>query len=309
MKLSKYNSGITFKLISILLFLCLRSESFGQLEAGYSMYRFNPQVISPAHVGSTSRSEITLMNRQQWLGIEGAPKSYVFSGNFKLGSKFGVGLNGMLDQAGPMKISTLSTDLAYHQKIQNEWTLSGGFRAGYANLALNFDGTNLVHQGDPTFVNRSSMKFNMGWGLKIAKGDGFFVSISQPRLLKHNLGSGFRDAAYLYIMTGTKIKANENITIYPNVLFRTTSGVPLSWDANLLINFKKKYDLGLNYRNQDSWGIRAGIQATKNIYLGYVFEMPTSQLSRVSVQSHEIALRVSFNKRVKTEIKPIVNSK
>jgi hypothetical protein len=106
-------------------------------------------------------------------------------------------------------------------------------------------------------------------------------------------------------MAGTKIKANENITIYPSALFRTAAGVPLSWDANLLINFKKKYDLGLNYRNQDSWGIRAGIQASKSIYLGYVFEMPTAQLSRVSVQSHEIALRVSFNKRVKTETKPV----
>jgi type IX secretion system PorP/SprF family membrane protein len=305
MKFIPINCSLNFILILLILILGNLFISFGQLEAGYSMYRFNPQVISPAHVGSTARSEITLMNRQQWLGIAGAPKSYVFSGNFKLGSKFGIGLNGMVDQAGPMKISTLSTDLAYHQKIHNEWTISEGFRVGYANLALNFDETNLVHQGDPTFVNRSAMKFNMGWALKIAKGDGFFMSVSKPRLLKYDLGSGFKDAAYIYGMAGTKIKANENITIYPSALFRTAAGVPLSWDANLLINFKKKYDLGLNYRNQDSWGIRAGIQASKSIYLGYVFEMPTAQLSRVSVQSHEIALRVSFNKRVKTETKPV----
>lgn len=208
-----------------------------------------------------------------------------------------------------MKISTISTDLAYHQKIQNDWTLSGGFRAGYANLALNFDETNLVHQGDPTFVNRSTTKFNIGWGLKVAKGDGFFLSVSQPRLLKYNLGSGFKDVAYYYGMMGTKIKVNENLTIYPSTLFRSASGVPLSWDANVLVNFKRKYDLGANYRNQDSWGIRAGILASKNIYIGYVFEMPTAQLSRVSVQSHEIALRVSFNKRMKPGIKPVVNSK
>lgn len=92
LKISNY-----FILIVISILICKISESFGQLEVGYSMYRFNPQVISPAHVGSAPKSEITLMNRQQWLGIEGAPKTNVFSGNFKLGSKFGIGLNGMLD--------------------------------------------------------------------------------------------------------------------------------------------------------------------------------------------------------------------
>ncbi len=305
MRLTKFIRNNYFILEAIIFLLFVSINTYGQLEAGYSMYRFNPQVISPSHAGSTSRSGITLMNRQQWLGIEGAPKTYVFSGNFKVKSKFGLGLNAMYDAAGPMSISTLSTDLAYHHSFENKWALSGGIRAGFANLALNFDGMNLVHQGDPTFVNRSSLKFNVGWGLKVAKGDGFFVSVSQPRLFKYSLGSGFKDVSYFYWMAGTKIKANEKITIYPSTLFRTASGVPNSWDANVIVNYKSKYDLGANYRNQDSWGIRAGIQASKSIYIGYVFEMPTAQLSRVSVQSHEIALRISFNKRVKTETKPV----
>jgi type IX secretion system PorP/SprF family membrane protein len=290
----KWSKGLVA--LVFLLVLGVTTTSYGQLEAGYSMYRFNPQVISPAHTGSTATSDVTLMNRQQWLGIEGAPKTYVFSGNFKYGAQSGLGVNAMLDQAGPMKITTFSADYAYHTQLSEAWSFSGGIRAGLANLALNFDETNLVHQGDPTFVNRSAMKFNTGWGVKIAKGDGFFVSISQPRLLKYDLGSGFKDAAYFYGMVGTKIKANQNVTIYPSALVRTASGVPLSWDANLLVNLAGRFDIGANYRNQDSWGIRAGIQGTKNIYLGYVFEMPTSQLSRVSVQSHEIALRYSFGK-------------
>ena len=54
--------------------------------------------------------------------------------------------------------------------------------------------------------------------------------------------------------------------------------------------------LGANYRNLGFWAVSAGIQAGEAIQLGYIFELPTSQLSRVNVQSQEIALRYSFRK-------------
>jgi type IX secretion system PorP/SprF family membrane protein len=238
------------------------------------------------------------MNRQQWLGIEGAPKTYVLTGNFKFKQQSGLGVNVLFDQAGPLKIMTVSGDYAYHTKINEEWNFSGGIRAGFASLNLDFTGLALTHTDDALFsTNRSSgLKFNTGWGLRVSKGDGFFVSVSQPRILKYDLGSGYKDVAYFYSMVGTKVKASDKITLFPSVLFRTAGNAPLSWDANVMANLNGKFDLGLNYRHQDSWGIRAGVQATQKIYIGYVFELPTSQLSRVGVQSHEIALRYSFGK-------------
>ncbi len=285
-------------LVALVSLLIFTHTAFGQIESMYSMYRFNPQIITPAHAGSTETSEATLMSRQQWLGIEGAPKTLVFSGNFKFKQQSGLGVNAMLDQAGPLKITTISGDYAYHTKLSEDWTFSGGIRAGLANLNLDFTGLALSQTDDALFAtNRSSgLKLNTGWGIRIQKNDGFFVSVSQPRLLKYNLGSGFKDVAYFYTMVGTKFKASNQLTFYPSVMFRTAVDAPISWDANLMANLSGKLDVGINYRHQDSWGIRAGLQATKKIYLGYVFELPTSQLSRVGVQSHEIALRYSFGK-------------
>ncbi len=282
-------------LVSLLIF---GHTAFGQIESMYSMYRFNPQIVTPAHAGSTATSEVTVMNRQQWLGIEGAPKTYVLTGNFKFKQQSGLGVNVLFDQAGPLKIMTVSGDYAYHTKINEAWNFSGGIRAGFASLNLDFSGMALTHSDDALFAtNRSSgLKFNTGWGLRISKGDGFFVSVSQPRILKYDLGSGYKDVAYFYSMVGTKVKASDKITLYPSMLFRTAGNAPLSWDANVTANLNGKFDLGLNYRHQDSWGVRAGVQATQKLYIGYVFELPTSQLSRVGVQSHEIALRYSFGK-------------
>jgi type IX secretion system PorP/SprF family membrane protein len=290
----KWSKGLV-ALVSLLIF---GQPAFAQIESMYSMYRFNPQIVTPAQAGSTPTSQITLMNRQQWLGIEGAPKTYVLSGNFKFKQQSGLGVNVLFDQAGPLKIMTVSGDYAYHTKINEEWNFSGGIRAGFASLNLDFSGMALTHSDDALFAtNRSSgLKFNTGWGLRVSKGDGFFVSVSQPRILKYDLGSGYKDVAYFYSMVGTKVKASDKITLYPSVLIRTAGNAPLSWDANVTANLNGKFDVGLNYRHQDSWGIRAGVQATQKIYVGYVFELPTSQLSRVGVQSHEIALRYSFGK-------------
>ena len=282
-------------LVSLLIF---GQPAFGQIESMYSMYRFNPQIVTPAQAGSTATSEVTVMNRQQWLGIEGSPKTYVLTGNFKFKQQSGLGVNVLFDQAGPLKIMTVSGDYAYHTKINEAWNFSGGIRAGFASLNLDFSGMALTHSDDALFAtNRSSgLKFNTGWGLRISKGDGFFVSVSQPRILKYDLGSGYKDVAYFYSMVGTKVKASDKITLYPSMLFRTAGNAPLSWDANVTANLNGKFDVGLNYRHQDSWGVRAGVQATQKLYIGYVFELPTSQLSRVGVQSHEIALRYSFGK-------------
>jgi type IX secretion system PorP/SprF family membrane protein len=286
-------------LVSLVVLNLISTDSFGQVESMYSSYRLNPQILSPTHVGSDSVSDITVINRQQWVGIEGAPVTYAISGDFKFKQQSGLGFNAMYDQAGPVKVTAISGDYAYHIKLNEAWRFSGGIRAGFSNLSLDFSGLALVHDGDALFAGSRStgLSFNTGWGLKINKGDGFFVSVSQPRLFKYDLGSGsYKDVAYFYTMVGTKLPISEHVVLYPSALIRTAKDVPLSWDANVYAQLNKRFDVGLNYRHQDSWGVRLGLQATKKIYVGYVYEMPTSAMSKMSVQSHEIALRYSLTK-------------
>jgi type IX secretion system PorP/SprF family membrane protein len=297
-----YNKAIeinkrSLRLLCVVLFGILTSQVVqAQIEPMYNMYRFNPQVISPTQAGSTDSSEIIVMNRQQWSGIEGMPKTYFLNGNFKWLKQSGLGFNAMFDQAGPVKIAMLSGDYAYHAILNENWNLSGGIRLGVANVSLDFRGVRLVHDADALFEGDRStgMKLNVGWGVKISKKNGFFTSFSMPRIIKYDFGdkSGtYKDVAYLYAMVGNKIILNEKLTLFPSFLARMASGIPFSWDANLMANVRGNLDVGVNYRFQDSWGIRLGVQATKRIYVGYVYEMPTSLLSKMSNQTHELALR------------------
>jgi type IX secretion system PorP/SprF family membrane protein len=202
----------------------------------------------------------------------------------------------MFDQAGPVKITMLSGDFAYHTRLSEDWNLSGGIRLGVANVALDFSGVRLAHDGDALFAGDRStgMKMNLGWGARISKNNGFFASFSMPRILKYDFGDksgAYKDVAYLYAMLGNKIEISEKVTLYPSVLARMAGNVPLSWDANVMANLRGSLDVGLNYRHQESWGIRLGVQATKRTYIGYVYEMPTTVISKVTNQTHELALR------------------
>lgn len=285
--------------MTLVFLLCLAGfKSQAQIETMYNLYRLNPQVLTPVQAGSKDTSEVHLMYRQQWLGIEGAPRTMYFNGNFKWKQKRGIGVNAMFDQAGPVRLTMVSGDFAYHTQLNANWDLSGGIRLGVGNVSLDFANLKLTSPNDVLFAGSRStgMMFNMGWGVRIAKkNQGFFASVSMPRILKYdfgNLSGGYKDASYVYVMLGNKIEINEDLTLYPNAMARIATDVPLSWDAQLMANVKHKLDVGLTYRHQDSWGLRLGVQASKKTYIAYVYEMPTSEISKVSNQTHELGLRV-----------------
>ena len=318
-KASIRNWGFLTPISLVLLLLFLSTSLSAQIETMYSLYRFNPQVLTPVQAGSTTNSEMILMYRNQWSGFEGAPRNLGFSGNFKWGKKKGVGVGALLDEAGPVRSTILSGDFAYHIKLNQKWNLDGGIRLGVANIALNFSQIRLINPNDNLFSGDRStgLQPNLGWGFRFAKkDDGFFFSFSQPRIIKYDFGTyngAFKDVAYYYAMTGTKIGLGgqvetsnglqSRVTLYPSILLRLATDTPLSYDLNLTANLKGKLDVGLSYRRADSYGFRLGVQATPRIYLGYVYELPISEIRRVSSQTHEMAIRFSIFDKDKSQRK------
>jgi hypothetical protein len=47
----------------------------------------------------------------------------------------------------------------------------------------------------------------------------------------------------------------------------------------------------------DFFGVVRSIKSAQALYLGYVYELPTSQISKMTSQSHELALRVRLAKK------------
>lgn len=294
----------SYILIVIMLFSL---HSFAQIETMYSMYRINPIISSPAYAGtleSGNKAEIVLMDRQQWIGIQGAPRTVALTANFKYKPRIGVGFLVLADQAGPLRVSTVAADGAYQVRLNDTWNMNGGIRLGVSSVYLDYEGIQVVDPNDPILAtNKSSgLKTNLGWGLRFAHKGGHFVSLSQPRVLSYDFGGfsgAYKDVTYLYVNAGTRVRLNDQLTLIPSFMARMAQDVPLSWDVNAMTSWNGKFDGGLTYRHRDSFGMRFGVQANPKIYLGYIYEMPISGLSKVSNQTHEIAIRLAILNRVK----------
>jgi type IX secretion system PorP/SprF family membrane protein len=76
--LKKFKLNIT-KGLGILVFVIVANTSYAQQDPMFSQYMFNTQIINPAYAGTWESMGFMALARQQWVGFDGAPKTYTFS--------------------------------------------------------------------------------------------------------------------------------------------------------------------------------------------------------------------------------------
>src|SRR5580704_8965860 len=94
--------------------LLIAGKLSAQQEANFSQYFFDPLTVNPAYAGSRGCFSGTLTYRNQWLGgIPGSPVTEALDAHSPVGDNVGVGLQLYNDQAGPLRISSVSGIFTY----------------------------------------------------------------------------------------------------------------------------------------------------------------------------------------------------
>jgi hypothetical protein len=99
---------------------------------------------------------------------------------------------------------------------------------------------------------------------------------------------------YLGYMGGT-IPLNSTLQLRPNVVARYMQGLPWTVDINAIASHKIGLDFGVSYQLKSAIGAIVGYDFNNRFYLGYSYTYPMTNMNKVTVQSHEIALRWKFN--------------
>ena len=99
----------------IMIFILLAgSTAIAQQDALFSQYMFNKLVINPAYTGTRDALSITLVGRQQWVGMDGAPRTASFSIHSPLrNEKIGIGAYAYTDVIGPLQTSGVVGSFSY----------------------------------------------------------------------------------------------------------------------------------------------------------------------------------------------------
>jgi type IX secretion system PorP/SprF family membrane protein len=302
--------NISYTLIRLIVFSLLCSHVHAQGDPNFRQNQLNILQLNPAQAGSNPYSEVICFASNQWLGIPGAPKTFLTSGNFNIRNNFGIGATILGDESGPVNLTKAEISLAYHLKLSDKWKLALGLKMGVTNMTVNLNELIIINQDDPIMkgVLRTGINFNAGFGGLIYSKK-YYVGFSVPSIASTNFlnrdMSQFVDTRFgTIIYAGGTFNLDNKFQLRPNIVYRNIKGTPLNLDFNALLTYNKKFDIGLTHQFKASLGTIVGIQATDNLYLAYSYTYPINSLNYVTFQSHELALRYRITKKSVRPVNP-----
>lgn len=269
-----------------------------------SQYMFSGHFLNPAFAGSHSYSNLTLLARKQWVGFDGAPFTSFLSYDMPFEDK-NIGIGGIVynDRIGVTERTEVSGSFAYHLKVSDKAKISLGLRGGITYYRAKVSKLLIWDQNDAVFANTISSKVLPVTGVgAYFYTDRFYAGLSIPNVISYKpetmLHVGLSNSPNLvrhyFATAGYAFKAGENLDIKPSVLVKYVKNAPLEADFNLHFLMYKTLWAGLSYRSRDGMVAMVSYNATKNLSIGYAYDMPFTKLRKYNSGSHELMLSWNF---------------
>ncbi len=297
------------KRIFILLFISLHLiRGNAQQDPQFSQSMFNIMMYNPGYVGSKNAICATALNRQQWMGFEGAPVSSVFTVNspFRLfGTDHGAGLHILNDQIGFE--SNLSINMSYAYRIDaGSGKLSFGFGLGMINTTLDAEwyipagGSHTPASGDPSIPagNESVLTMDFSAGLFYHTDDLYFgissTHLNEPAIEYSSTATPFL-SRHFYITAGYAMYGKNPAYRFLPALVIHSDLVMTQLNLGGLLEYNERLWGGIYYRFGSAIVGIAGFELFNGINIGYSYDFSTTTLSNHSRGTHEFMLRYSFD--------------
>jgi len=289
-------------LVALVVF-SMTMELQAQQDPHYTQYMYNMNVINPAYAGSKENLSIGMLYRKQWVEIEDAPTTATFSGHAPVGKNVGLGLSVISDKIGPVEENNIYGDFSYTLQLGGEHKLAFGLKAGLTlhqvGLFSDINHT-LPDQNDPAFAqNTSNSYFNLGSGLFYYTNK-YYLALSVPNMMKskhldYNGRKFGSEVSHYFITGGYVFDVSENIKFKPFFMMKSAFNAPTSLDLSTNFLFNEKFEAGVTYRLEDSFGAMINYAISPNVKLGYAYDHIVSDLNVTTPSSHEIVLLFDLN--------------
>jgi type IX secretion system PorP/SprF family membrane protein len=286
-------------------------NTMAQQKTQFTQYMFNTLVINPAYAGADDALSLTFIQRNQWSGVEAAPSTQTFSAHTLVRQRhFGLGLTIVNDKIGVHKNLNILTNYAYHLRVAEKSFLSMGLQAGIRNRKSNY--SSLIGNGaadpkvyDPV-ISRTTFDFGMGVYFRSPR---FHAGVAAPQLIpeRYTINDTLSvdlSQTNLFFFAKYIIPVNENLDAEPSGLIKYLAGVPVSFDINLNLTYRKVLTLGLSYRKKESVDFLMKAQVTAQLQLGYAYDHPIGDIALISNGSHELMARYLFKYRQRKVTSP-----
>lgn len=283
-------------------------SSFAQQTPQSNVYSYNKYSLNPAYAGASGCAEIFFSHLNQWVKVEGAPVTSLFSANTRIGKSFGIGGNLLIDKLGMLQQVAASGSISYGFTIAKQHNLRFGITGGYYQFRLNPTGA-IAFDAQDVIVNsgsQSSSSINSEVGF-LYQFKGLELSFASKQVIQSfsNFGytglDGYGLRRHMVGLVGYKFQLNEKLSLKPSVLYKGINNTN-QFDINADINYKNFIQGGIGYRTQVGLIGRVGVNIQNLFFIGYAYEVPMQNIAKYSSGSHEIVIGLKLCKKKKPMI-------
>jgi len=284
----------------------------------------NGFMLNAAMAGYDGFTAVNLTTRQQWLGIENAPRTVSMSLQTRIlkrgwqiktkplrknkfipatSGRVGVGLIVFSDRNGAFTQTGITTSYAYHIPFPNS-QLSFGISGSLSQYKIditdiefrNYDPKSLVLAA-PFYVPDANAGIfyihkDLYAGLSIAQLLQSAVKIGNPGL------ENFHAPRSYIILAGYRITQRTDLSYEPSILIKTTEQLLPQVDFSLKATYYDNYWFGFSYRTTNTVICLLGIKKNR-LYIGYAFDYSFNTFQRYTFGSHEVNLALKFGDSAK----------
>ena len=299
-----------------------------QQKPEYSQYMFNIFLLNPAAAGSDGFTSLNITERDQWIGLPGAPTTHSFSVQTRIlknsfiakalslrkkfnkrsaSGRVGVGAYFYNDRNGPISRTGAQLTYAYHIPLRQSQLSFGVSMEPYLfsvdkSMLLN------ISPNDP-LINSSSLNRGVFDGNFGAQFTTPFINagISVTDIFRSSIYFGQNSTAGLnternYNIIGAyKIEINRLFLAEPSTLIKVSEKGAFQMDLGGRVYYREDYWTGLSYRTAASGGtiiFLLGLRVNK-YYFGYAFDYTLSPIMTHTIGTHEFMLALKFGENAR----------
>ena len=285
-----------------LLFFC-GLPAWAQQEVMFTQYMHNEISINPAYAGSDQVGNITGLYRNQWSGMPGSPKTFSLNAHAPTGlqdGKVGLGLSVLSDNIGVHEQFRMFGIYSYRIMLGGDKRLQLGLQIGMVHLQTGLSNLNPKNANDVNFISNpvSSVNLNVGTGAYFFTNK-FYAGLSVPQLMNHRAQHDgtvlYTQEQHAFLTSGYVFDLSSELKFKPSVMLKYAPASPMGVDVTGNLIIRDMVWTGLNWRQGDSVDLLLGLQASRQIYIGYAYDYGISDLNTYHQGSHEVVLNYRLN--------------
>lgn len=290
------------KIITIGTILLCFACSFAQQNVQYTQYMYNKMAFNPGYTATSGIPRIIGIYRSQWVGIDGAPKNIVLSGQTPIKEKrHGIGFTVDNDKIGPSSDTRLAFSYAHPVMLSDKIIMSLGVNICGNFMEIDYDKLQILDHTDKELRGKLSQFLpNIGAGAYFYSKK-WFAGLSVPDFLETKFYNDIQSSVakrkmHYYLTGGYSFDLDAMIQFKPGALIKIVQGAPLGVDVSTTFLFNDKLQLGISYRWGNALSFLTGFKIG-DFTVGYAYDYSGGTIGEYTSGTHEAFLQFDILKK------------